>query len=233
MSESDFSKMSEMLEGLERESDAIPDWRANEIAIINNRSQYLPRLVDSYQRWIKDNSQSRFLAHVYLHNDDHSLRPTFKDFLKVLKVSKVKALALPARTERLSRLVMVDRVFGQLIDALIARRIYHRTAIAVLLPSSTEDSAIKSVGRFMLRVPGLVARQSTPEPKLKFDDVTASLAQVVGVQLNSIDNSGRTIFLALDLSLIQNNHSRCAHRRSTLSHLTRRLNLGKPRRQKN
>lgn len=201
MSENDFSKMSEMLEGLERESDAIPDWRANEIAIINDRSQYLPRLVDSYQRWIKDNSQSRFLAHVYLHNDDHSLRPSFKDFLKVLKVSKVKALALPSRTERLSRLVMVDRVFGQMIDALIARRIYHRTAMAVLLPPPTEVEAKKSEGRFMLRVPGLVARQTTPETQLRFDDVAASLAQVVGVQLNSIDNSGRKIFSGVGLEV--------------------------------
>jgi hypothetical protein len=128
-----------------------------------------------------------------LQNDDYSLRPTFKDFLKVLKYSKVRALALPAQTERLARLVMADRVFGQIIDTLIARRIYHRTAIAVVLPDSDGSSA-KPQGRFFLHAPGLAARGSDAAKVFKFDDAAAALAQIVGVQLSQNDTQGRMIF---------------------------------------
>ena len=193
MTESDFLKMSEMLEGLERSSEGVPDWKANEIAIISDRKQYLPRLIDSFQRWMKENSQTRFFAHMYLNNDDHSLRPSFKDYFKVLKTKKLKAIAFPAMAEKWSRMVMLDRVFGQIIDTLVARRTYHRTVIGVLIPGQVKDKK-SSNGRFLLSVPGLLSRQKTVDRKLNFDDVFSSISQIVGVQLSQLDASGRKVF---------------------------------------
>ncbi|NBX15799.1 MAG: hypothetical protein EBR09_00385 [Proteobacteria bacterium] len=193
MSDNHFDKLSELLQGLENTSDAIPDWRAHEITVINDKSHYFPRVLDSFQRWIKDNSQTRFFAHLYLQNDDRTLRPTFKDFFKVLKHSKVRAFALPSQTEKLARLVMADRVFGQVIDSLVARRIFHRTVVAVLLPQASENPA-KSSARFFLHAPGLAARESESKQVYQFDDVSAALAQIVGVQLSQTDAQGRKIF---------------------------------------
>ncbi|NBW81540.1 hypothetical protein EBR21_07280, partial [bacterium] len=193
VSDGDFSKMSEMLEGLELESDSIPDWRANEIAVINSRKVYLPRLVDGFQKWMKENSQSRFLAHLYLNNEDQSFRPSFKDFLKVLKYKKIKSIAFPGVADRWARLVMLDRVFGNLIDTLVARRTHHRTAVAVLLPSRA-DSRKPAPGRVLINVPGLLSRKFSPEKPLNFDDALATIAQTVGVQLSNLDSEGRLIF---------------------------------------
>jgi hypothetical protein len=193
VSEGDYSKMSELLEGLEQESDSIPDWRANEIAIINSRKVYLPRLMDGFQKWMKDNSQSRFLAHIYLHNEDQTFRPSFKDFLKVLKYKKIKSIAFPGDADRWARLVMLDRVFGYLIDNLVARRTHHRTAVAVLLPSRS-DSRKPTPGRVLINVPGLLSRKFTPERPIGFDDALATIAQTVGVQLSNFDTEGRLIF---------------------------------------
>lgn len=193
MSENHFDKLSELLQGLENTGDAIPDWRAHEITVINDKSHYFPRVLDSFQRWIKDNSQTRFFAHLYLQNDDRTLRPTFKDFFKVLKHSKVRAFALPSQTERLARLVMADRVFGQIIDSLVARRVFHRTVVAVLLPQASENPA-KSAARFFLHAPGLAAREAESKQVYQFDDASAALAQIVGVQLSQTDVQGRKIF---------------------------------------
>ncbi|MEY4066688.1 MAG: hypothetical protein RIR26_2896, partial [Pseudomonadota bacterium] len=89
MSEGDFSRLGGLLEGLERSSDSVPDWRANEMAVISSQDYYLPRLLDSFQRWLKENSQVRFFGHMYLVNEDRTLRPTFKDFFRVLKHNKL------------------------------------------------------------------------------------------------------------------------------------------------
>lgn len=193
MTENDFLKMSEMLEGLERSSEGIPDWKANEIAIINDRKQYLPRLIDSFQRWMKENSQTRFYAHMYLNNDDQALRPSFKDYFKVVKNKKLKAIAFPSLAEKWSRMVMLDRVFGNIIDTLVARRTYHRTVIGVVIPVQSNDKK-NSTGRFLLSVPGLLSRKKTVERKLNFDDIFSSISQIVGVQLNHFDASGRKVF---------------------------------------
>lgn len=201
ISDNEFSKMAEMLEGLERSSDAIPDWRANEIAVISDNRLYLPRLVDGFQRWMRENTQIRFMAHVYLNNDDWALRPSFKDFLKVLKYKKLKALAFPAVSEKLTRLVMLDRVFGNMLDTLIARRTHHRTAVAVILPSRSAGRK-EPTGRLLVSVPGLKGRPSAVAATSSFDDSLATVAQIVGVQLNQFDENGRRIFKGLSLEAV-------------------------------
>ncbi|MEN9810423.1 MAG: hypothetical protein RLZZ488_1990 [Pseudomonadota bacterium] len=202
ISETEFNKMAEMLEGLERSSDAIPDWRANEIAVISDNMLYLPRLVDGFQRWMRENTQTRFLAHVYLNNDDWALRPSFKDFLKVLKYKKLKALAFPAVSDKLARIVMLDRVFGNLIDTLIARRTFHRTAVALILPSNSVGRK-EQAGRLLVSVPGLKGRSPAVATNSSFDDSLATVAQIVGVQLNQFDVNGRRIFKGLSLEAVK------------------------------
>jgi len=195
MSEGDYSKMAELLEGLERESDAIPDWRANELSLVSAKKQYLPRLLDSFQRWTKENSQVRFFSHVYLQNDDQSLRPSLKDFLKVLRFKKFKTLAFPGSTERLARIVLLDRVFGQLQDTLVARRMFHRTVFAALVPGYfSENRNGMNQGRFVLSVPGLLSRRKKLDHPHRFDDALSTLAQTVGVQLSKYDSDGRVLF---------------------------------------
>lgn len=193
ISDNDFSRFAEMLEGLELQSDSVPDWRANELAVINSNKVYLPRVVDGFQKWIKDNNQARFFAHLYLNNEDHSLRPSFKDFIKVLKYKKIGAIAFPGVADRWARIVMLDRVFGYIIDALVARRTYHRTVIAVMLPARS-DSRKPGAGRVMISVPGLLSRKFTSDKPLAFDDAIASISQTVGVQLSNYDSEGRLVF---------------------------------------
>jgi hypothetical protein len=191
----DFEKMSRLLSGLESQSDAVPDWRANELSVVSSKSHYLPRLVDSFQRWTKDNAQARFFAHVYLQNDDPTVRPSFKDFLRVFKHRKFKTFATPAQTEKYARIVMLDRVFGWMIDNLVARRSYHRTVVSVLLPPSTKEKGARSpIGQFHVAIPGLVGKKSSGSKPSTLDDGLATMAQAVGVQLMRNDAEDRVIF---------------------------------------
>jgi len=195
MNANDFEKMARILEGLEKHRDSVPDWKANELAIINGRKSYLPRLIDSFHRWTEDNSQIRSLAHIYLQNDDPELRPSFKDFLTVFKYKKLKALALPGRSERYARIVMLDRVFGELLDTLIARRMYHRTAIAVLLPRrSSEQKEKNSSAQFMVSLSGLEGKKFDLGKKHSLDDALQTLAQLVGIQLRQKGKNGHIVF---------------------------------------
>jgi hypothetical protein len=195
MNEHDFEKMAKILEGLEMHRDSVPDWKANEFAIINGKKSYLPRLIDGFHRWIEDNSQIRSLAHVYLHNDDPELRPSFKDFLTVLKLKKLKALALPGRSERFARIVMLDRVFGELMDTLIARRMYHRTAVAVLLPKKSSEQKEKTTyAQFWVGLSGLKGKKVSQEKKYSLDDALQTLAQLVGIQLRQNGKNGQIVF---------------------------------------
>ena len=195
LSEGDFQKMGLLLEGLERNFDSIPDWRANEISVVSSNSHYLPRLIDSFQRWTKDNTQIRFFGHMYLQNDDQSMRPSFKDFLQVFKLRKFRSLALPGTTETYARIVMLDRVFGSMIDTLVARRIFHRSVVSVLLPGPGKNKSLGEFdGHFLISVPGLNGQQPNPIKVHSFDDLLATMAQVVGVQFNKHDFQGRLLF---------------------------------------
>lgn len=200
MNDQDFQKMAKVLEGLERHREAVPDWKANELSIMSAKGDYLPRLVDSFHHWFEDNSQIRSLAHVYLQNDDPELRPTFKDFLKVLKLKKIKALALPGRSERYARIVMLDRVFGELLDTLIVRRTYHRTAIAVVIPDRASDQKDKSGrARFLLGLSGLQGKNAPTKTEYSLDDALQTMAQLVGVQLRQRDKEGQSVFLGQNI----------------------------------
>lgn len=201
LNENDLQKLSVLLEGLERKDDAIPDWRANEISVVSNQSHYLPRLLDSFQRWTKDNGQIRFFGHLYMQNDDYTLRPSLKDFLQVLKVKKLNAFAFPGTTERYARIVMLDRVFGSMVDTLVARRIFHRTVVAVLFPSAAKDKAGEATGRFMLAVPGLTGKRAGSSKAHSMDDLLSTMAHVVGVQINTQDSLGRKIFRGENLDV--------------------------------
>lgn len=195
MNENDFLKMSQMLEGLERQSDSIPDWKANELSVVSAKGPYLPRLIDSFQRWTKENNQVRFLAHLYLQNDDSKVRPSFKDFLQVLKFKKFKAIALPGTAEKYARIVMMDRVFGSILDTLVARRTFHRTVISIILPGQTQDKKLEdNVGRFLLGIPGLSGQRIAATKVHSFDDALSTMAQTVGVQFNRQDVDGRLLF---------------------------------------
>lgn len=200
MNDQDFQKMAKVLEGLERHRDAVPDWKANELLIISAKGDYLPRLVDSFHHWFDDNSQIRSLAHVYLQNDDPELRPTFKDFLKVLKLKKLKAFALPGRTERYARIVMLDRVFGELLDTLIVKRTFHRTAVALIVPDRTTEPKDKS-GRahFLLGLSGLRGKAAHSKNLHSLDDALQTMAQLVGVQLRRTDKDGHSVFLGKNI----------------------------------
>lgn len=191
----DFEKMSELLAGLERQSDAVPDWRANELSVVNAKSHYLPRLVDSFQRWTKENAQVRFFAHVYLQNDNPTVRPSFKDFLSVFKHRKLKTFATPSQTEMYARIVMLDRVLGWMIDNLVARRSHHRTVVSLLLPASgKEQNAQHLAGQFYVSIPGLIGKKLTSSKPYSLDDGLSTMAQSVGVQLIRTDSSDRVLF---------------------------------------
>lgn len=200
MTEGDFSRLGDLLEGLERSSDSVPDWRANEMSVVSSRDAYLPRLLDSFQRWIKENSQARFFGHMYMVNDDLALRPTFKDFLKVLRHNKFNAIASPRLTEKYARVVMLDRVFGTVLDTLVARRIHHRTVVAALLPGTKNDGSVStSEGQFLLSIPSLIGRRPPKEQKFLLDDALATMAQSVGVQLAQHDSQGQLVFKGVGL----------------------------------
>jgi len=191
----DFEKMSKLLSGLENKSDAVPDWRANELSVVSAKSHYLPRLVDSFQRWSKENAQVRFLAHVYLQNDDPSVRPSFKDFLQVFKNRKFKTFATPSQTEKYARIVMLDRVFGWMLENLVARRSYHRTVVSLLLPGMGKDrNTTSQTGQFYVSIPGLVGKKLNDGKTHTLDDGLATMAQVVGVQFTRKDSADRTLF---------------------------------------
>lgn len=195
MNENDFLKMAQMLEGLERQGDSIPDWKANELSVVSAKGPYLPRLIDSFQRWTKENSQVRFFAHLYLQNDDSTVRPSFKDFLQVLKFKKFKAVALPGTAEKYARIVMMDRVFGSIVDTLVARRTFHRTVISVILPGQAQNKDIdNSVGRFLVGIPGLSGQRNIITKEHSLDDALSTMAQTVGVQFNKQDVDGRLLF---------------------------------------
>lgn len=195
MSGNDFEKMAKILEGLEKHRDSVPDWKANELAMINAKKNYLPRLIDSFHNWVADNSQIRSLAHVYLHNDDPELRPSFKDFLAVLNYKKLKALALPGRSERYARIVMLDRVFGELLDTLVARRMFHRTAIAVLLPKKVAEQKDKqTTAQFLVGLSGLQGQQLNTKRDHTLDDALQTVAQLVGIQLRQNGRNGQVVF---------------------------------------
>jgi hypothetical protein len=213
MNENDFEKMAKILEGLEKQRDSVPDWKANELAIINGKKNYLPRLIDSFHRWVGDNSQIRSLAHLYLQNDDPELKPSFKDFLSVLRYKKLKALALPGKSERYARIVMLDRVFGELMDTLIARRMYHRTAIAVLLPKKGSEQKDKSTSaQFWIGLSGLKGRKISSEKKHELDDALQTLAQLVGIQLRHKGKNGQIVFSGVSLEDVKDENDKSEKR---------------------
>jgi hypothetical protein len=198
VTENDFLKMSELLRGLERENQSVPDWKANEISIIGDSQNYMPKLVDSFQKWVKTNAQTRFMTHVYLNSDDSSLRPSFKDFIQVFKKQKLKAFVFPGNTQKLSQIAMMDRVFGLLLDTLVARRLHHRTVIGVMIPPQFHQRDYQD-GRFLISVPGLVPKKREELTHVSFDDLLTTLAQSVGVDLNQFDAQGQRIFRGVSL----------------------------------
>ena len=90
---------------------------------------------------------------------------------------------------------MMDRVFGSILDTLVARRTFHRTVISIILPGQTQDKKLEdNVGRFLLGIPGLSGQRIAATKVHSFDDALSTMAQTVGVQFNRQDVDGRLLF---------------------------------------
>ena len=55
----DFSVISNYLTQASQNIDNIPDWGANEYILINSKELYIPRVIEAFQNWSKDNQQKK------------------------------------------------------------------------------------------------------------------------------------------------------------------------------
>lgn len=163
----------------------VPDWRANELFFPDGRKLYFARVVDTFQSWIKENLQTRFFLHVDLDGRNQKSRSSLRDFWKVLKARRIRAFTDAKKSEQLARIVHLDRAFGQMVDALTAKRLEHRTVVAVVLPHASKLALNSQGASFFLKVPGLLPKRERFIENMNLDDVASTVATTVGIPLGS------------------------------------------------
>ena len=178
---------------------SFPDWHANELFLPDSRDLFLPRVIDNFQRWTKDNPQTRFLAHIYFDSQFGNVRPSLKDFFKVVRLKKLKVLTNSQQTELYARVALLDRSVGQMLENLTSRKIEHRTVVALMIPPARHADSVplknnldtdneivgkkRDGGTFVLKVPGLLpATNKSPMP-VDLDDTLATLMTLVGIPM--------------------------------------------------
>lgn len=179
---SDYAEMANYLTKLDEARQTFPDWQANELFLPDARESYLASVVDRLQIWTGENRQIRFLAHVMLGLDEASERASVKDLLLSFRGRKQMRLGHDLASQRLARLVLLDRAFGQIEDLLRQRRITHRTVVAVLIPSPTTESGKRS-GTLAMNIPGPLPKANVPLKGITLDNLIAELLTSLGIPL--------------------------------------------------
>lgn len=185
LKDSDFDAIGSYLRHSTKAQEVFPDWRANEVILTDGRSQFHARMVAAYQKWQRENPNDRTFMHVYLDGKDENSRPSLKDFWKVVQIRRIRAFTDSKRSMQYAKIVHLDRAFGQMLDALTATKLQHRTVVAVLLPHVTELSAEKSGGSFFLKVPGLLPKRDKAIESISLEDVMATVFTTVGIPLGA------------------------------------------------
>lgn len=186
ISGTDFQRLQPFARALGELAGAFPDWHANEVFLVNSRGLVLPSTVDAFQRWSRNQLQNRFLAHVALAFDEKNEEPSLRDVARLAARQKFTFLARLGRVREQALLVRLDRAIGQLLDALRARKVEHRTVIAIIAPTlerrTDANGADAAVGKVFVRLPG-VASKRAPQRKelLPLGDALLSTAALVGI----------------------------------------------------
>jgi hypothetical protein len=185
-SDVELQKLSRYSEFLAQNMGHTPDWRANQLYFLDNRFMYHPRVIDAFQNWSKSQNvsrggfQSRSMVHVILDAMDGTSRPTFKDFVSVLKHRSFGALSEKMR-ESYTRLVLLDRSVGQMLETLNARLLEHRTVVAVMIPGQEVSANQTRSGSVFLKVPGLLPQRESQKATAPLSTVLSTLLSVVGI----------------------------------------------------
>lgn len=179
----DFSVISNYLTQASQNIDNIPDWGANEYILINSKELYIPRVIEAFQNWSKDNQQSRFLAHLLLDPDNNMLRPTIKELGRSIATLGFSSLLNPLEVSNLSNISYIDKAVGQLLDTIKARKIENRTIVFVLIPHENNEFKKNNVATGILKIPGLIPKKNINFEKISIDDVVATLLTNVGIPI--------------------------------------------------
>jgi|GEM_PF-624513 len=180
LTDADLERVGAFLAEVGRGERLFSDWRANETFLPDSEGLYLPSLVDFFQKWTKENMQSRFFVHAYVDTRVGVTRPSMKDLFQIAKARKFGALVSSGESSTLARLALLDRAVGQILSTLKVRRLTHRTAIGLLMPHGKEGSPRGLSAAISL--PGVPVR-GAPQSGTTVDDFVATLVTAVGVPL--------------------------------------------------
>lgn len=195
----DYREFSKLLARTAEASQRFPDWRANDLVMLDNRSSYYAKLVESFQNWVKDNTQLRFFAHVLVDDLHQKTRPSIKDFWKIVKLRRINAFTSPEKTADFARLALLDKSFGQMIDAVSAKRIEHRTIVGVIIPHTSTATSRNTGASLLIKIPGTLTQNDTRIENINVDDVVSTMLTRIGIPMgqnvpDSISNfNGRDV----------------------------------------
>ena len=154
-----------------------PLWQPTDFIVLNEeKDMYLSRLIYSFQHWLEDNTQRRFLSHLYLELPEEG-RSSFQHFFKALKFD-IPAFALNQQhRDRVLNLLRLELFFNQLYSSLVAKRVQHRTIISFIVsdPLAPKQS-------FYISIPGLSSKKKKAFEG-GFYSVLKTLTSVVGVTI--------------------------------------------------
>lgn len=189
LTDADYQNFSKFLKAVVENEISLPDWRANEIFLPDGRDLYFGRTLNWFQKWTRENLQTRFLCHMSLDLSTSEHKPTLKDLAKVIKSEKLSLLTSQSNIETYAKIALLDRTVGQIFDALTARRLEHRTVVGIIAPHGQRPSGTP-FGSFILKIPGLLARPNAIKEDVRLEDFMATLATSVGVPFaNNIKDS--------------------------------------------
>lgn len=181
LSSQDYSVVSSFLRKTAQNIDRIPDWGANEYILINNKELYLPRVIEAFQNWTKENQQTRFLAHLLLDSEYTPLRPSIKELGKSIATIGFSSLLNPARVSEIADTVLLDKAVGQILDTLKARKIENRTIVFILIPNKNKTQSATGI----LKIPGLIPKNNSTFKTVYITDIVATVLTNVGIPLEN------------------------------------------------
>nr|BFD32983.1 hypothetical protein GTC16762_26010 [Pigmentibacter ruber] len=183
----DFSIISNYLAQTSKNIGNIPDWGANEYILVNNKDLYVPRVVEAFQNWSKENQQSRFLSHILLDSELNIFHPSIKELGKAIATLGFSSILSPFEVNNVANITFIDKAVGQILDTIKARKIENRTIIFALIPSDKNGKSHSATGVF--KIPGLVPKKNIEFNKINIEDIVLNILTNVGIPLEKTNTN--------------------------------------------
>jgi hypothetical protein len=138
----DKIKLASWLEGFGTNEDSIPDWKANEYFIPNEKTLPLQAQLEFFKKWTRDSAPQRFFWHNFIDLETSQSHAGLKEFLNGWNVSKHLIVTNPSKVGLLAKISQVEKITNYMISALKSKRILHRTVILFFFHSNNKTYAL-------------------------------------------------------------------------------------------